>query len=101
MGHNVLKWIFKLKYAVALVIFAGIIGFVGESSLVNRLVQQQEIGRLKNEIDEYNRRFEQDKQTLDALKNDEDAIKEVARERYYMKTENEDIFIIEDEEEML
>lgn len=101
MGHNVLKWIFKLKYAVALVIFAGIIGFVGESSLVNRLVQQQEIGRLKNEIDEYNRRFEQDKKTLDALKNDEDAIKEVARERYYMKTENEDIFIIEDEEEML
>lgn len=101
MGHNILKWFFNLKFWIALVAFGGILCFVGEGNLINRMEQWQEIGRLRSEIDEYNRRFEQDKQTLEALKNDEEAIKEVARERYYMKTENEDIFIIEDEENEL
>ncbi len=99
MKHSVFRWLFKLKYFIALGVFIGVIGFVGEASIVNRIAQQQEIGRLKGEIADYNRRFEQDKQKLDGLKNDNEAIKEVARERYYMKTENEDIFIIEDDED--
>ena len=99
MKSSVKYWIFKLKYVVALAIFVGTIGFVGESSIVNRIGQQQEISRLKGEIDDYNRKFEQDKQTLHALKNDPEAIKEVARSRYFMKTDNEDIFIVEEEDE--
>jgi cell division protein FtsB len=33
------------------------------------------------------------------LKNDPEAIKEVARSRYFMKTDNEDIFIVEEDDE--
>ena len=99
MKSSVKYWIFKLKYVVALAIFVGTIGFVGESSIVNRISQQREISRLKGEINEYNRKFNQDKKTLDALKNDPEALKEVARSRYFMKTDNEDIFIVEDEED--
>lgn len=97
MRSSIKYWIFKLKYVVALAIFIGVIGFVGESSIVNRIGQQREISRLKGEIDEYNRRFEKDRKTLDALKHDPEAVKEVARSRYYMKTDNEDIFIVEEE----
>ena len=99
MRNSVKQWFFKLKYLIALGVFIIAIGFVGESSIVNRIGQQQEISRLKGEIDEYNRKFEQDKKTLQALKNDPEAIREVARSRYFMKTDNEDIFIVEDEEE--
>ena len=99
MNKNVKQWIFKLKYVIALAVFVVAVGFVGESSVVNRIEQQREISRLKAEIDEYNRKFDQDKQTLDALQHDPEAVKEVARSRYYMKTDNEDIFIVEDEEE--
>lgn len=99
MKSNLKYWLFKLKYVVALAIFVVMIGFVGESSIVNRISQNQEISRLKSEIDEYNRRFEQDKKTLEALKHDPEAVKEVARSRYFMKTDNEDIFIVEDEDE--
>ena len=98
MNKSVKQWIFRLKYVVALAVFVGAIGFVGESSIVNRIGQQQEISRLKEEIDEYNRKFEQDKKTLNALKHDPEAIKEVARSRYYMKTDDEDIFIVEEDE---
>lgn len=98
MRSSIKQWIFRLKYVVALAVFAAFVGFVGESSLVNRFAQQREISRLKEEIDEYNRKFAQDKKTLDALKHDPEAVKEVARGRYFMKTDNEDIFIVEDDE---
>ena len=99
MKSSIKHWFFKLKYVIALVVFIVAIGFVGESSILNRIDQQQEISRLKGEIDDYNRKFEQDKKTLHALKNDPEAIKEVARSRYFMKTDNEDIFIVEEEDE--
>lgn len=98
MKSSIKHWIFKLKYVVALVVFAAFLGFIGESSLVNRFAQQREISRLKEEIDEYNRKFAQDKKTLDALKHDPEAVKEVARGNYFMKTDNEDIFIVEEDE---
>jgi cell division protein FtsB len=88
-----------LKYVVAFAIFLGVISFVGESSLMNRVGQQQEISRLRAEIDEYNRKFEQDRKMLNALKFDDEAVRDVARSRYYMKTDDEDIFIIESDEE--
>ena len=99
MRNSIKQWFFKLKYVIALAVFVIAIGFVGESSVVNRISQQREISRLKGEIDEYNRKFEQDKKTLNALKHDPEAVKEVARSRYFMKTDNEDIFIVEDDEE--
>ncbi len=99
MRNGIKSWFFKLKYVIALVVFIIAIGFVGESSIVNRIGQQREISKLKEEIDEYNRKFEQDRKTLEALKHDPEALKEVARSRYFMKTDNEDIFIVEDEEE--
>lgn len=99
MKNGIKRWIFKLKYVVAFAIFVGVIGFVGESCLVNRVSQQQEIARLRAEIDEYNRRFEQDRKMLNALKFDDEAVRDVARSRYYMKSDDEDIFIIEGDDE--
>lgn len=99
MKHGVFFWLFKLKYLVALAVFVGSIGFVGENSIVNRIGQQREIARLKGEIGEYTRRFNADKETLNALKHDAQAVKAVARGRYYMKTDDEDIFIVEDDED--
>ena len=98
MRSSIKQWFFKLKYVIALAVFVIAIGFVGESSIMNRIGQQMEISRLKGEIDNYNRKFEQDKKTLNSLKNDPEAIKEVARSRYFMKTDNEDIFIVEEDE---
>ena len=57
----------KLKQYAIIDVTIIAIGFVGESSIVNRISQNQEISRLKSEIDEYNRRFEQDKKTLEAF----------------------------------
>lgn len=86
----------KVKYAVALAVFIVSIGFVGDSCIVERIKQKEEIASLKEKIRMQKKRFREDKATLEKLKKDPDEIRRVAREKYYMKTENEDIFIIED-----
>ncbi|MBR2154045.1 MAG: septum formation initiator family protein [Bacteroidaceae bacterium] len=91
-------FLFKLKYVFVFLLFAVAITFFGESSLINRYAQQQEIAKLKGEIDAYQRKFNQDKATLNSLKSDPEALRRIARERYYMKTPDEDIFVIEDED---
>lgn len=99
MNQSVKRYLFRMKYLVAFVIFAIAITFFGESSLINRLEQQKEIDKLSNEIEEQQKKYDQDKEKLNSLKNDPEALKREARERYYMKAENEDIFVIEDEEQ--
>ena len=98
MNQSVKRYLFRMKYLVAFAIFAIAITFFGESSLLNRLSQQKEIDKLSTEIEEQKQIFEQDKEMLNSLKNDPEALKKVARERYYMKADDEDIFVIEDEE---
>ncbi len=98
MNQSVKRYLFRMKYLVAFAIFAIAITFFGESSLLNRLSQQKEINQLSTEIEEQKQIFEQDKEMLNSLKNDPEALKKVARERYYMKADDEDIFVIEDEE---
>ncbi len=99
MKHSFKYYAFKLKYVVAFAIFAIAITFFGESSLINRYAQKEEIYKLSNSIEEYQRKFQEDKAMLNSLKTDPEALKRVARERYYMKTEDEDIFVIEDVED--
>ncbi|MBQ9641148.1 MAG: septum formation initiator family protein [Bacteroidaceae bacterium] len=98
MKYSIKVILFKLKYVFAFLLFAVAITFFGESSLINRYAQQQEISKLRGEIEAYQRRFNKDNAMLNSLKTDPEALRQIARERYYMKTPDEDIFVIEDEE---
>ena len=99
MEQSVKRYLFRMKYVLAFAIFAIAITFFGESSLINRMSQKKEIDKLSTEIEEEQQKFKNDRETLNSLKNDPEALKRVARERYYMKAEDEDIFVIEDEEQ--
>ena len=99
MSPKLKTFLLKAKYPLALIVFGVFIGFIGESSLVNRCSHKAEISRLEAEIEELETKFEADKETLRRLENEPEAIKEIAREKYYMKTAEEDVYIIADEEE--
>ncbi len=89
-------YILKYKYVISITIFAILIGFVGEHSLIKRYAQKQEISQLNNEINKKRATYNNDKQKLDRIKNNPEAVKRVAHEKYYMKTEDEDIFVVKD-----
>lgn len=89
-------FLLKHKYVLATAIFVLIIGVLDENSLIRRAMHRHEIAQLKAEIKRYTLQFEEDTRRLEELNNNPEAIEKIARERYLMKTQDEDIFIFEE-----
>ena len=70
-----------------------IVGFVDDNSCYNRYLRLQEIATLEEEIDMYRSLYEEDTRRLNAL-DVYDKVERLAREKYLMKRDNEDVFII-------
>lgn len=68
--------------------------FFDSYSLVEHQTIDQEIDKLEERRDYFQNEIDKDKQAIKNLK-DGDATEKYAREKYYMKRDNEDIFIIE------
>lgn len=85
------------KYGVVTAFFLLIIGVLDENSLVQRFAHRREMHRLKTEIEHYQRQYEEDSRMLKEITGNRDALEKVARERYLMKQENEDIFVFQED----
>lgn len=96
---NYLRRFRGLKYAVVIVTAVVIVGFVDENSMWSHFRNKQKINELEIEIQRYKRQYERDRAQLRKLDTDPKAIEKIARERYFMKTENEDIFVLSDDME--
>ena len=80
---------------VVTAIFLVIIGFVDENNLIRRAKYKYEIMQLQNEIKYYHDIYEKDTERMNELNSNPEAIEKIAREKYLMKTPDEDIFIFE------
>ena len=83
-------------YKYAIVIIAGIIlvGFVDENSFMHRVQLEMQISDLRQQIDKYNTQNEDDMRKLKELNHDPGAYQRIARERYLMQTDDEDIYVL-------
>ena len=88
-----------LKYIVVAVIGVAMIGFVDENSVWHHMVNRQRISELEGEIDRYINLNNNNQAQINQLDNDPKAIKKIARERYFMKSDDEDIFVLSDDEQ--
>jgi cell division protein FtsB len=86
-----------LKYVVVTLIGIILIGFVDENSVWHHMVNKQRISELQEEIDAYTQQNKNDQAQIQKLDSDPKAIKKIARERYFMKADNEDIFVLSDD----
>ena len=90
-----------LKYVLVCVIGIVIIGFMGDNSVLGHLRNKYEISELEKQIGQYNEQTERDMKRIRELDRDPKAIEKIARENYFMKTDDEDIFVLsKDLEEM-
>ena len=87
-----------LKYVVVTLIAVILIGFVDENSIWNHLRNQQRISDLEEEIEQYTERYHQDQERIHTLEANPKAIEKIARERYFMKADDEDVFVLSDDE---
>ena len=90
------NYIRRHKYLITVVAFLVIIVFLDENSLIQRAQHRQEINDLTTEIAKYRKQYEEDTERLKELTNSPEALEKIAREKYFMKKPNEDIFIFEE-----
>lgn len=86
-----------LKYTVVTVLAVVFIGFVDEDSVWHHFKNQQRIGELKDEIARHTEQYDKDRQQIKMLDSNPKAIEKIARERYFMKEDNEDIFVFSED----
>lgn len=79
---------------IVILVLLVILFFFSDSSFPKRLKQESEIKDIKAQIELYDKQIEENKEKLNELQSNKDDLEKFARENYYMKKENEEIFII-------
>ena len=95
---NFLKlYVAKLnKYVLVIIVFLTITFTVGDSNLYKRHQYDEKIQTLEKEIKYYQREIEINRKKLEDLHSNKERLERFAREEYFMKEEDEDVFIIVD-----
>lgn len=86
IGHN--------KYWIVIILGVLIVGFVDDNSILQHTRYQMQINDLEDQIKDYNERYERDNARLRELRTNPRAITKTAREKYFMKADDEDIFVL-------
>lgn len=93
----VLNLLGRYKYLVTIVIGVAIVGVIDDNSLLQHIENRIQISEMRDEIQKYQARNEAASSELEALKRNPRAIEKIARERYFMKADDEDIFVLSDD----
>lgn len=93
---DIINWISKHKYLFVTLTFLVIIVIFDENSLLKHFQYQREIMSLKSEYKELKEQHDDLVIKLNELDTDAAEMEKIARDKYDMQLENEDIFIIED-----
>ena len=86
-----------MKYIVVTLLGVLIVGFLDENSVWNHVRNTQRIKELKAEIAKHDADYRRDQSQLRLLETDPKAMEKIARERYFMKADDEDIFVLSDD----
>ena len=87
-----------LKYIVVTILAVVLIGFVDDNSVWHHIRNKQYIGELEDEIKKYEELNQSNLARIRELDSNPKAIEKIARERYFMKTDEEDIFVLSEDE---
>ena len=83
----------KLKYVVVLFFIVLINGVLDDNSWMENYKRKQQIEQVKNEIAELRAQYEEDTRRYEAL-DKASVLERVAREKYFMKRADEDVFVV-------
>ncbi len=96
---NLLPKPLRNKYLVLLLLFIFWIIFLDDYNLINQNKIKNNVDTLKEQKNFYISEIKSDSTELSKLKNDSEEQEKFAREKFLMKKENEDIFIIRENED--
>ena len=95
------SFISHYKYLVVIVLGVIIVGFIDENSFMRRIQLELKISDLRSDINKYNKQYQDDSLQLREIRRNPKTIEKIARERYFMKADDEDIYVLSDDEKPL
>lgn len=87
--------IVKNKFLVAIIGFGVWMFFFDRNDFPSQIERYQKLKELKTNTAYYDQKIEAAKKELEQRKTDPAAYERIAREKYYMKKDNEDIFLFD------
>ena len=81
-------------YLMVTIVFFALTFVMGDSSLYKRYTYDEKIRSLEKEIKHYQKEIEINSKKLNDLHTDKEGLERFAREEYFMKKPNEDVYII-------
>ena len=81
-------------YWLVTIVFFALTFLMGDSSLYKRYTYDEKIRSLEKEIKHYQKEIEINSKKLNDLHTDKEGLERFAREEYFMKKPNEDVYII-------
>ena len=84
----------KNKYFISFAAFCVIILFLDKNDFFTQMGRRKELHALEQSKKHYTTQIATERKELEALETNPAAVERVAREKYLMKRDNEDIFII-------
>ena len=91
---NLARKVLINKYAIAIYVFAVIMIFIGEHSLIQFVKRGTQIREVEAQIEHTNQQIRQAQRSMNML-DDIDSLERFARELYMMHTDKEDVYIVE------
>jgi cell division protein FtsB len=91
-------WV-KNKYFLTAFTFLLWVTFFDDRDLINNIRHTRELKQLEQSRNYYTQLIEETKEELQQLKTSPATLEKFAREKYRMKRENEDLFILNDKQE--
>ena len=85
------------KYALSGLVFIIWVGFFDQNNLISQFQYHHELNKLEEEKDFYFKELKQIQADLNELKSKPASLEKFAREKYFMKKEDEEIFVIVEE----
>ncbi len=96
--NPVLSFISHNRYWFVIIIGGLLVGVLDENSFLTRAQYALQIKDLREQIAKYESQYERDEQKLNEIRRNPKAITKIARENYMMKADDEDIFVLSDDE---
>ena len=82
------------KYFIVIVVGVLVVGAIDDNSIYEHIKYQIQINNLRSEIKKYTSQYQEDSRKLNEMRKGGKAYERIARERYFMKADDEDIFVL-------
>lgn len=92
--NNIWSYVARHKYIITIVIGILLVGVLDENSFRKYVVLNMRLSEVQEELKIYEDKYIQDSLKLSALDANHKGVERIARETYYMKRPNEDVFVL-------